>query len=78
MSYGLDNYVNNKVSAPVLLFLTVLQLDVKKKETWFPIVFISTLGRYGRKKPVGRFFIYFLLVMVYACYQYSWLQLNIF
>ena len=32
MSYGLDNYVNNKVSAPVLLFWTVLQLDIKKKE----------------------------------------------
>ena len=32
MSYGLDNYVNNKVSDPVLLFLTVLQLHIKKKE----------------------------------------------
>ena len=43
MSYGLDNYVNNKVSDPVLFiffffffffffFLTVLQLDIKKKE----------------------------------------------
>ena len=28
MSYSLDNYVN-KVSAPVLLYLTVLQLDIK-------------------------------------------------
>ena len=36
MSYGLDNYVNNKVSAPVLLFLTVLQLDIKKKENMVP------------------------------------------
>ena len=32
MSYGLDNYVNNMVSDPVLLFLTVLQLEIKKKE----------------------------------------------
>ena len=32
MSFGLDNYVNNKASDPVLLFfLTVLQLDIKKK-----------------------------------------------
>ena len=36
MSYGLDNYVNNKVSAPVLLFLTALQLDIKKKENMVP------------------------------------------
>ena len=38
MSYGLDNYVNNKVSAPVLLFffLTLLQLDIKKKENVAP------------------------------------------
>ena len=36
MSYGLDNYVNNKVSDPVLLFLTVLQLDIKKKENVVP------------------------------------------
>ena len=47
MSYGLDNYVNNKISAPVLLFLTVLQLYIKKKEMWFPIVFISALGKTG-------------------------------
>ena len=45
MSYGLDNYVNNKVSAPVLLFLTILKLDVKKKENWVPIVFISALDK---------------------------------
>ena len=31
MSYDLDNYVNYKGSAPVLLFLTDLQLDIKKK-----------------------------------------------
>ena len=37
MSYGLDNYVNNKVSDSVLLFfLTVLQLDIKKKENVVP------------------------------------------
>ena len=36
MSYGLGNYVNNKVSDPVLLFLTVLQLDIKKKENVVP------------------------------------------
>ena len=31
MSYDLDNYVNYKGSALVLLFLSVLQLDIKKK-----------------------------------------------
>ena len=36
MSYGLDNYVNNKVSDPVLLFLTVVQLDIKKRENVVP------------------------------------------
>ena len=36
MSYGLGNYVNNKVGDPVLLFLTVLQLDIKKKENVIP------------------------------------------
>ena len=36
MSYGLGNYVNNKVSEPVLLILTVLQLDIKKKENVVP------------------------------------------
>ena len=30
MSYGLDNYVNNVVVV-VVSFLTVLQLDIKKK-----------------------------------------------
>ena len=40
MSYGLDNYVNNKVSTPVLLFLTVLQLDIKKKENVVPSSFL--------------------------------------
>ena len=32
MSYGLGNYVNNSVSDAVLIFLTILQLDIKKKE----------------------------------------------
>ena len=32
MGYGLDNYVNNKVSDHVLLFLTVLQINIKKKD----------------------------------------------
>ena len=32
MSYGLDNYVNNKISAPFYYFLTVVQLAIKKKE----------------------------------------------
>ena len=39
MSYCLDNYVNNKVSDPVLFiyfFLKVLQLDIKKKENVVP------------------------------------------
>ena len=37
MSYGLGNYVNKKVSDPVLFFfLTVLQLDIKKKENVVP------------------------------------------
>ena len=36
MSYGLDSYVNNKVSAPVLLFLTFLKLGIKKKENLIP------------------------------------------
>ena len=36
MSYDLDNYVNNKVSDPILLFLTVLQLDIKKKVNVVP------------------------------------------
>ena len=49
MSYGLDNYVNNRVSDPVLLifFLTVLHLDIKKRRMWFPKVFISALGKIG-------------------------------
>ena len=36
MSYGLDNNVKNMVSDHVLLFLTVLQLDFKKKENVVP------------------------------------------
>ena len=47
---------------------------------WFPIVFISALDKIGMdvKNPIVRFFIYFLPVMVYACNQNSWLQLNVF
>ena len=80
MSYGLDNYANNEVSAPDFLFLTVLKLDMKKKEN-FPngFYFCTRLDRYGRfKKPIGRFEIYFLSVMIYACNQNSRLQLNVF
>ena len=41
MSYGLDNYVNNKVSDPVFYYvLTVLQLDIKKKENVVPKRFL--------------------------------------
>ena len=47
MSYGLDNYVNNKVSDPLLLFLTVLQLDIMKKENVVPKSFISALDKIG-------------------------------
>ena len=36
MSYGLGSYVNNKVRDLVLLFLTVLQLHIKKKENVVP------------------------------------------
>ena len=36
MSYGLDNYVNNKVSDSFYYFLTILQLDIKKKENVVP------------------------------------------
>ena len=36
MSYGLRSYVNKKVSDPGLLFFTVLQLDIKKKEKVVP------------------------------------------
>ena len=48
---------------------------------WFPTFFISALDKIGmdvKKKTVGRFLIYFLPVMVYACNQNSRLQLNIF
>ena len=47
MSYGLDNYVDNKVSAPVFFFfffflfflLTILKLDIKKMENVVPSSF---------------------------------------
>ena len=52
---------------------------------WFPIVFIFALDKIlmevkktNKKKTIDRFFIYFLLVMVYACNQNSRLQLNVF
>ena len=47
MSYGLDNYVNNKVKCSRFIILTVLQLDIKKRRMWFPIVFISALDQVG-------------------------------
>ena len=80
MRCGLDNNVNNKVNDPVLLFLTVLQLDIKKKENVVPksFYYCTRPDRYERKKPIGRFLIYFLPVMVYACNQNSRLQLNVF
>ena len=60
--------------------LTVLQLDIKKKENVVPESFTSALDKLGMdlKKTIGRFLIYFLQVMVYACNQNSQLQLNIF
>ena len=44
------------------------------------MVFISALDKIGMdvKKPIGRFEIYFLSVMIYACNQNSRLQLNVF
>ena len=55
---------------------------------WPPFVFISGLDKIGmnvkkkkkkkKKKTPGRLLIYFLLVMVYACYQNSQLQLKVF
>ena len=71
MSYGLDNYANNKVSAPVLLYFDSLQLDIKKKENMVrkSFYFCTRYDKYGRNKTIGRFLIYFLPVMVYACNQ---------
>ena len=43
MSYGLDSYVNNKESAPDLLFFEVLQLDIKKKGEFVPNSFFLFL-----------------------------------
>ena len=48
MSYGLDNYLSNMVSDPVLLFLTVLQLDIKKRRMWFPKVLISAVDKISK------------------------------
>ena len=80
MSYGLGNYVNNKVSDPVLFIFTVLQLDIKEKKNVVPkgFYFCTRLDRHGRKIPIGRFLIYFLPVKVYARNQNSRLQLNVF
>ena len=47
MSYGLDNYVNNKVKCSRFIILTVFQLDIKKRRMRFPIVFISALDQVG-------------------------------
>ena len=47
MSYDLGNYVNNKVRDLVLLFLTVLQLHIRKRRMWFPKDFISALDKIG-------------------------------
>ena len=51
----------------------------QKKENVVPNCFISALDQIGMdvKKPIGRFFIYFLPVMVYAFNQNSRLQLNV-
>ena len=62
MSYGLDNYVNNKVSAPVLLFLTVLRLDIKKKENVVPNSFYIP-GIYAE----GYIVFVFPFVCLYVC-----------
>ena len=44
---------------PFYYFLTVLQLDIKKKENVVPKVFISALDKIGMdvKKTIGRFLI---------------------
>ena len=36
MNYGLEDYVNNKVSDPVSLFFDSFTLDIKKKENVVP------------------------------------------
>ena len=64
---------------PFNYFLTVLQLHIKKRENVVPSSFVSALDKIGMdvKKTIGRFFIYFLQSMVYACNQNSQLQLNV-
>ena len=48
MSYGLDNYVTNKVSDPVLLFFwQFYSYILRKRRMWFPKVFISALDKIG-------------------------------
>ena len=48
MRYGLDNYVKNKVSDPVLLFFERFYSKLlRKRRTWFPKVFISALDKVG-------------------------------
>ena len=45
MSYGLNNYVNNKVRDSFYYFLTVLQLDIKKRRMWFlKFLFLHQIG----------------------------------
>ena len=44
MSYGLDNYVNNKMSSPVLLFFwQFYSYILRKGRIRLPIVYISAL-----------------------------------
>ena len=75
MSYGLDNYVNNKVSDSFLLFFDSFTAKENVVSNSF-FFFISALDKMGMdvKKAIGQFFIHFLSVMVYACNQNLWLQ----
>ena len=50
MSYGLDNYVNNKVSAPDSFKARYL----RKRRIWFRIVFISALDKVGMDVKTNR------------------------
>ena len=48
MSYGADNYVNNKVGALVLSFFDSFTARYyKKRRMWSPIVFIAALDKIG-------------------------------
>ena len=57
---------------PFYYFLIVLQLGVKKRRMWFPIVSISALDKIGMDIKYNWPF------MVYTCNQNSRLQLNVF